>query len=386
MSRFGAVATVIVIAWYPIGVFAEGPLPTAPPPSKADLQDIAAKNNTSENASLDLAVPESPAFAILDLTPQSVVRPTSPRELATALLNGIDREGNFQSGIALDIDPYLMYSRKLSLAEYRRNPDGFNIQRLIARTQFSLATVKGATSDDKSVKIALGGSITPVDYGDPRLDQELLGCIDEAQVAALKATHPIRMEWLRNLTDDERSEAEQALGFTEGQNLAAIVADPQKFDKLADGPARDILQKYRAMVEVQRTMLDRAVAKCRNDSRERNWNATSWQLGGAPRWTSSSGNVEDVQFRGGALWTSVSIGSMGEGKSVSHDDETGIGWLRSSTQLILHARYRFDSDVPDPDNEGKFLHQDDVLVGGRVRFGTPRFGISVEGAFTHANR
>lgn len=47
---------------------------------------------------LDLAVPDSPAFAILGLSPETVVRPSSPRDLATTLLNGVDRRGNLQSG------------------------------------------------------------------------------------------------------------------------------------------------------------------------------------------------------------------------------------------------------------------------------------------------
>src|SRR5690606_35054097 len=47
---------------------------------------------------LDLAVPDSPALAILGLSPETVVRPGTPRDLATTVLNGVDRRGNLQSG------------------------------------------------------------------------------------------------------------------------------------------------------------------------------------------------------------------------------------------------------------------------------------------------
>lgn len=376
----------LVAALVPMSTSAQQPPANEPPPlSKEQLSAVTAKTDTSANASLDLAVPESPAFAVLDLTPQSVVRPTSPRELATALLNGVDRNGHFQTGIALEVDPYLLYARDLELSTYRQGR--FNIQRLIARSQISLATTKGASSDDKSVRLSLGASITPVDYGDPRLDTELLDCIDRAQVAALQATHRIRMRWLIELPNDQREEAEAALGFKQGQNMASLLTKlgPEEIEKRLHGVSLEIIQKYLAMVEVQRTLLDRQVEKCRKEARERNWNATSWELGGAPRWTSDTGNVNDVQFRGGALWTSLALGSNGK-TAPARSDDGGLAWLRSSTQLILHVRYRFDSDVPDPDDSGNFLHQDDLLVGGRLRFGTPRFGISVEGAFTHANR
>ena len=50
----------------------------------------------------DISIPDSPAFTILSITPQNVTNPTTVRDLATALINGVDRNGNFQSGVAID--------------------------------------------------------------------------------------------------------------------------------------------------------------------------------------------------------------------------------------------------------------------------------------------
>src|SRR5262249_47786630 len=73
-------------------------------------------------ANVDLAVPESPAFAVLGITPQSVTRPTSPRSFATSLLNGLDEKGNFQAGLAIDVAPYLLLAGPaLTLEDYQRN-------------------------------------------------------------------------------------------------------------------------------------------------------------------------------------------------------------------------------------------------------------------------
>src|SRR6185295_1042567 len=88
-------------------------------------------------SNVDMSVPESPAFTVLGVTPETVIRPTSPRAFATSLLNGVDQNGNFQSGLAMDFVPYLLLAGdELTLRKYQTQP----IARLLARTQFSFAT------------------------------------------------------------------------------------------------------------------------------------------------------------------------------------------------------------------------------------------------------
>jgi hypothetical protein len=94
--------------------------------STMSYADDGTKKETAANAansSLDLSVPDSPAFKILGLTPNKVDRPSSPREFAASIINGIDTNGNFQSGIALDTAPYLLFNAKnISLEEeYQKN-------------------------------------------------------------------------------------------------------------------------------------------------------------------------------------------------------------------------------------------------------------------------
>ena len=54
----------------------------------------------------NMAVPESPAFAILGVTPDKITRPANGRELAFGILQGLDEKGNMQSGLAIDFSPY----------------------------------------------------------------------------------------------------------------------------------------------------------------------------------------------------------------------------------------------------------------------------------------
>jgi hypothetical protein len=111
-------------------------------------------------------VPESPAFTVLGVTPNAIARPGTPREFATSLLNGLDKNGNFQTGLAIDTAPYMLFNgQNVTLQDY----NDYYLTRLLSRTQFSLATTKGAASDDTATRLALGLNVTLWDKGDARV-------------------------------------------------------------------------------------------------------------------------------------------------------------------------------------------------------------------------
>lgn len=116
-----------------------------------------------------IAVPNSPAFNVLGVTPDKVTRPGNMRELAVGLLQGLDENGNFQNGLAVDFSPYLLFvGDDLSLAEYRDN----RFARFASHIQLSMGASKGTDNNDKSAKIAAGIRATIFDFGDPRMDTE----------------------------------------------------------------------------------------------------------------------------------------------------------------------------------------------------------------------
>src|SRR5262249_51550665 len=131
----------------------------------------------------DLAVPEAPAFTVLGLNPQTVTRPSSPLQFATSLINGVDKNGNFQSGVAIDTQPYMLWrGHAITWSRYR---DHWPI-RFVSRAQFSMATAKGASDNDKSVRVAIGGRFTVFDLGDPFRDETVGKCLSDAQAAVPK--------------------------------------------------------------------------------------------------------------------------------------------------------------------------------------------------------
>lgn len=287
-------------------------------PSPAQV--VNEKKDNQVKINVDLAVPESPAFAVLDITPQTVTRPTSTEEFATSLLNGVDKNGNFQAGVAVDTIPYLLFfGHQTTLEQYVANPNGFNVIRQLSRLQFSAATAKGANDDDKSLRLALGFRATPWDAGDPRFDQTLIKCMKE---------------------------------------------DTPPFPRIFPGDDDAVKQKQR---DEYRKELKKAAESCREGAEARLWNRSSWSLGVAPSWISTDGTIDRVAANGTAFWTSLAWGFE------------GVPGLKDSAQVILYTRYRLDEHVVDPKVNGRFIKQDRVALGGRIRFGGKILNGSVEG-------
>lgn len=292
-------------------------------------------------SNVDMSVPESPAFTVLGVTPETVIRPTSPRAFATSLLNGVDQNGNFQSGLAMDFVPYLLIAGDdLTLRKYQTK----QVVRLLSRTQFSFATTKGATTEDKSMRLALGLHLTLWDRGDPRTDETLMSCL-----SAFRLPPPPTMlecELPDNPTD----------------------ADREAFRKCQES-AEATRQERARQVQEAREFNDSVSTRCRDESRQRNWNASSWIIGAAPSWISTDGQTKNLRWNGGGFWTSVAYGFE------------GVPGLESRSQLILHGRYRNREVVPDPNTAGAFLSQDSYFFGARFRTGSPTFNGSFEYTF-----
>lgn len=339
---FPTASLVSSIASRTTGLAQAKPSPT-PNPLVSLLPQFQAENNPIALANVDLAVPESPAFTVLGLTPETVVRPSSPRQFASALLSGVDRNGNFQSGTAIDTVPYLLLAGKqLTLKQYRNH---YKL-RLASRTQFSFATTKGTSEEDKSVRLSLGLRLTLWDNGDPRTDKILLDCFDDASTQYLGALVPPSILPLDELPPGASEE-------DKNQSIREWAAYAQK-----EAQANPIRLE--------------AIEACRVEARKRNWNKSSWIVAYAPSWISTSGETKNFQWNGGGFWSSVAYGFE------------GFPGLQKHSQLILHGRYRSNEQVPNPETTGAFIGQDSLFFGARLRVGNENSTGSFEGVFVRS--
>jgi hypothetical protein len=280
-----------------------------------------------KNGALDTSVPESPAFTLLGLSPSTVTRPAAPRGLASSLLNGVDKNGNIQSGLALDTAPYmLLYGNKVLLQQYRDN----RVVRVLTRTQLSVATTRGTSDADKSARVGLGANVTIFDKGDPRANDTFLGELAGVAANALGSFPPL-------------------------SPLATEVERKKRQDDVT-------------------AMVEKNAKPIREAWKKKSWNRSSWTIAGAHGWISEDGTTSNLQGNGSAAWTSLAYGF-----------ET-IPGLEDNAQVIVHARYHSKESVPDPAKEGTFYEQRSTVAGVSLRAGTADTNGSFEVAYVNAKR
>lgn len=275
---------------------------------------------------LDLPLPDSPALTLLGLSAEKVARPGTPRDLATTALNGVDRRGNLQSGLAVDFAPLFLFGGNgITYDEYR---DDW-ATRLLGRTQVSVATAKGSGEADKAVRAAVGVRATLWDAGDPRLDAGLIGCLD-----AIRVTPP-----------------KEAL------------LDQQAIDA------------WIARATAERRPL---VEQCHNQSKERRWNASSIAVGVVPEWNSPTGGWGAFVSGGAGVWTSVAI-ALTRTEQFETPAGTMVPVERPVGQIIVQGRYRADELVPDRRQRGAYFDKDSAGVAARLMLGSANRTLVVEG-------
>ena len=308
------------------------PVPQATPTLSNLLQGIAglipgaSKDLEASFSNIDLSVPESPAFTVLGVTPNAIARPGTPREFATSLLNGLDKNGNFQTGLAIDTAPYMLFNgQNVTLQDY----NDYYLTRLLSRTQFSLASTKGAASDDTATRLALGLNVTLWDKGDARVYHPKRGPDGDVLTCFKANIQP----------PDAPSSAMPSPAEIAAINAKAIAAN----NRVADA--------------------------CRDKVRKANWNATGWVIAYAPSWITKNGQNTALKWNGGAFWSSFAYGF------------DGLPSLQKIAQLIVHARYRSNEQVVDRARAGRFISQNSSFFGGRFRAGNPAFAFNFEASY-----
>lgn len=286
------------------------------------LMPLSAVAQTLAAGTLDLSVPDSPAFAVLNLNPQDVIRPATPTALVTNLLNGVDKAGNFQTGFALDTAPYVLWKgQSVTLQQYQTSM----ATRFVSRVQTSAAVVRGATEDDKSARLGLGVNFTVFDLDDARMDGQFL----------------------------------KELAAAGGTALTRVPQPPP-------GATPAVMEAY----ELELAQLTSSLARQARETRRRTaWNPTALVIGAAGAWRSEEGQVQDLNRDGAGIWASFGYGFR------------TVPGLEDSAHLILHGRWR--SDVNEPiaaATAASAQAPEKWLTGVRLQVGGKNGTLSFEGS------
>jgi hypothetical protein len=216
----------------------------------------------------DFSTPRSPAAKIINGS-NEVGSVSTPDELAVQLLTGLNSDGKFQPGIAIDFAPYLLIKgTNFTLAEYRN--DAF--QRFLARTKLSVAT----SSSDTNTRLGFGAEFILVDNGDPSIDEVLLTKIDGI------IQQPPRPPKNPNESDTDYEKRVEELN--------------NKFDQ-------DLKPKIEAVI---------------NGERDRLTQQSFWNIGIGTSSISTSGKPFNLRSDGMGFWTTYKVGMGGKSELILH--------------------------------------------------------------------
>ena len=137
--------------------------------SPAQAQNFADSTLTLKQLLQDYAVPDAPAFTILQETPSTILRPASVRMLAVAVSDflGSDAQITLPSTFALEVSPGLLIAgNDLTLAEYRDTPWLYRMRVSVGTRRENPQT--GATG------LAVGLRIPLIDKADLRTNDAVI--------------------------------------------------------------------------------------------------------------------------------------------------------------------------------------------------------------------
>jgi hypothetical protein len=134
----------------------------APVPLLAQRPD-----SLAQQFEVDFAIPDAPAFELLQVDESNILRPTTVRALTAGFSDMFEGEGGaFQvpTAFALEAAPFLLaHGPRLTLAQYRDNP-------VLYRMRTS-AAVRRSSSTGAATGLALGVRLSLADEGDLRMNQ-----------------------------------------------------------------------------------------------------------------------------------------------------------------------------------------------------------------------
>ena len=123
----------------------------------------------------DFATPDSPAGKLIGSSTSKIPNISTPGALATNLLNGLNSDGKFATGIAIDTVPYLLFRGPgITLEEYRKNEE---LQQFLSNMSISIATNKETSSD--AARVGVAAQFTLLNQGDRRIDPDYLEVLNK---------------------------------------------------------------------------------------------------------------------------------------------------------------------------------------------------------------
>jgi hypothetical protein len=229
---------------------------------------------------IKLTKPTSPAAKLIGVDGKITPTITTPSQFGFEVLNGLDNGGKFNTGIAVDMLPYvLIRGNELTLDDYKKS----DFQWFLSNTKLSIATTKSL--DDIGARAGLGIEFTILNNGDLRRDQEYQDKIIDLQQKLI----------LKKFRD-------------------------------AGGPGKLSGAEQKAILDAS----DVNIEAVKKEAEQLSGQKAIWTAAIGQSWVSPTGLYSDLRGEGMGLWTTYSMGVGGNSQLLIHAS------LRNGEQLKLN--------------------------------------------------
>lgn len=278
---------------------------------------------------LNYNVEQTPAFSILGISPDNIVKPTSARNIAVNIGNYYMNNGlTIPQNMAVEISPFLM-SPDLSLYKYSQNP-------FLYRLRFSIAT---KIADNGTYHLAEGIRLTLIDKTDLRTDEKFINEIYKSSLNEARTFELAFSEYIRNHPEED-------------------------LDQISAGDLYDSDENFRNKIDLLMTQLQRddymSINKIREKRTEELWNAEIWELGLAALQHSPDSTLNKIKMSQIKLWSTYG---------------TGLG---KHGQLLMGCNFEL------VDSSAQWLPK--LSVGSRLYYGKNDLRYFVQAEYSHINQ
>lgn len=210
-------------------------------PKDLQISDSTRPPNLASTYRVDFALPDAPAFVLLDESPSDILRPSTVREFAVDLSSFVDTStGGFTipQAFALEFSPGLLIGgHDLTLREYQATPWLYRM-RLSAGTK----RLSGATAPSE---LAVGIRTSFIDKSDLRTNKTLLKQVtditDQMLVVVASAVGPGTGDGAEVIDPSQLSASQRAtIDSLNGVLQKTILAAQQKAAEQWNAPALDL--------------------------------------------------------------------------------------------------------------------------------------------------
>ena len=244
--------------------------------TKLNLRDDA------EKARADFAIPDAPAFKVLDTIPEAILRPSTAREVGIVISNLLTSTSTLPKGFALEVTPYLLFAGR-SLSGYLSNP-------FLYRLKISAGLLD---NQDGSKDFGWGVRLTIVNKSDLRTDRTLLDSI-------LHVGH--EFDHLGDIADGILNDFDLF-----GTNPAEYNRRKQPIvDSLKDEQRKAMLLEPDTS-QTAAEYFDQRVVGLRERAKERNWNKELVEMALAGKSTSSDSLAKNLMATTYTVWGVVAL-------------------------------------------------------------------------------